>query len=231
MGLLFGGTERRDWTQTPAIPPNSQAGGRFQAAGEPVADRGVAAEDRDLRLRAPAPRGRLDRCPSTSSASRATRRPVPTPKWLTDPGGDGYGLTDWLGQVTYCDAMRGNVVALVAGRDATGRRGSWCFSTQTGHGPPQLRRPAEWHLIGGSTVPTEDVWHRRSFSVPGRSGACRRSARTPSPSASASPPSSSAPSSSSTAATRRRCSRTPRRRSLPRRRPSSADPGRAVRQP
>lgn len=95
------------------------------------------------------------------------RTQIPTPSWLENPDGSGYGLSDWLGQVTYCDAMRGNVVARIAARDPRGT-------------PRQLvllhpddvsaRRDSEGHVawtVNGQDLDPEDVWHRRSFPVPG----------------------------------------------------------------
>lgn len=177
MSLFFrdGSAQRRTWTDPPPIPANSERG-RFGARNI-----NLSATETSLQKIAVYASVRLLRevastLPlkfyTSSGAARATE--IPTPAWLQDPGGDGYGLSDWLGQVTYCDAMRGNVVAKVASR-ATVREG-----VEAAGKPRQLvlqhpddvsvhrnadGRP-EWH-VGGRTVDAQDIWHRRSFPVPG----------------------------------------------------------------
>src|SRR5438105_4078625 len=118
MGLLFGGAERRDWTAPPPIPPNSEAGRGFGARGV-----NLSATEASLQKVAVYAAVRLLREVASTlpldffTTSGTQKRQVAPPKWLQDPAGDGYGLNDWLGQLTYCDAMRGNIVARVAHRD------------------------------------------------------------------------------------------------------------------
>lgn len=95
-------------------------------------------------------------------------RQIAMPKWLEDPSGDGYGLSDWLGQVTYSDAMRGNVVAKITAREpnsAAPRQLSIVHPDEVSVRRGEDGQP-EW-TISGKRVDTADVWHRRSFSIPG----------------------------------------------------------------
>src|SRR5690349_13870162 len=116
MGLFFGGTERRDWTSTPPIPANSERGRwttrRVDLSTSEASLQKVAVYAAVRLLREVASTLPLD----FYSIGGGTRKQIDPPKWLLDPGGDGYGLNDWLGQVTYSDALRGNVVAKVAAR-------------------------------------------------------------------------------------------------------------------
>lgn len=168
MSLFFRTAERRDWTSAPPIPSNSAAG-RFG-----VRSVNLSRTESSLQKVAVYASVRLLREVASTlpidfyTGTGANKREIPTPGWLEDPSGDGYGLSDWLGQVTYCDAMRGNVVAKVAARDQ-----------QTGK-PRQLplyhpddvsvRRDSDgtvrWN-VNGRDVDKQDIWHRRSFPVPG----------------------------------------------------------------
>jgi HK97 family phage portal protein len=74
--------------------------------------------------------------------------------------------SDWLGQLTYSDAMRGNVVARIASRDNNFRPNQLVLQhpdevtvhrNSDGRGVALLR-----HLRRH-----RDVWHRRSFPIPG----------------------------------------------------------------
>jgi HK97 family phage portal protein len=169
MGLLFGQTERRDWTSTPPIPSNSQAGGRFQTRSVNLSSTEASLQKIAVYASVRLIREVVCELPLdffSESSGKATQ--IPPPKWLQDPSGDGYGLNDWIGQITYSDAMRGNVVALIAGRERNGSPRQLVLQH-----PDQVSvhrnsdgKP-EW-VIGGSTVATEDVWHRRSFSIPGQ---------------------------------------------------------------
>lgn len=168
MSLFFRGSERRDWTATPPIPANSERGRfttrRVDLSNTEASLQKVAVYASVRLLREVASTLPID----FYTGQGASKRQIPTPGWLEDPSGDGYGLQDWLGQVTYCDAMRGNVVARVAARDP-----------QTGK-PRQLpllhpddvsvRRDSDgvvrWN-VSGRDVDKEDIWHRRSFPVPG----------------------------------------------------------------
>jgi HK97 family phage portal protein len=169
MGLLFGsGREQRTWTSAPVIPANSERGAfttrrvnlsATESSLQKVAVYAAVRLIRDVVEMLP-----LD----FYTSSGGTRQEIPTPKWLQDPDGTGYGLADWLSQVVYSDAMRGNVVAKIANR-------------QTSSGTPTqlvLQHPddvsvtrdrdgrVEWRFNGVEQDP-DLVWHRRSFAIPG----------------------------------------------------------------
>lgn len=167
MSILFRSVDRRHST-FPTIPRNSERGS-FGARGVNLSAtesslQKVAVYAAVRLLREVASTLPLDFYTTTGAS---TRTEIPTPKFMEDIGGEGYGLSDWLGQVTYCDAMRGNVVAQVKERDPSS-------------GKPRLLplmhpddvnvnvidgRPEWYHK--GQKLEREDVWHRRSFPIPG----------------------------------------------------------------
>lgn len=166
-----GGQEARAWTSVPDIPPNSQVGPLWSS--HPVDLRGAESSLQKVAIYAAV---RLLREVATTLPldiytpdGNGSARPITMPSWLKDPSGEGYGLEDWLGQVVYSDAMRGNVVAKIASRDTrTGQPRQLVLqhpdSTQVWR-DPETGRP-RWYINGSETDPT-DVWHRRSFPVPG----------------------------------------------------------------
>jgi HK97 family phage portal protein len=167
MGLF--GRQQRSWQPDPVIPPNSAAGrwstrtvslARTDSALQKIAV--YASVDVIRKVVMSLPLDLYTRGPDGQS------KEIPKPAWLEDLGGDQYGLTDWLAQVAYCDAMTGNPVGKIVARDP-----------QSGK-PRQivLQHPddvsvhrdadgkAEWHM-SGMEVPAQDVWHRRYFPLPG----------------------------------------------------------------
>lgn len=173
MGFLFGQPERRDWTAPPPIPSNSERGGRLVTRRVDLSTTEASLQKVAVYASVRLLREVVNSIPidffSKGGPGERPRQVAP-PSWLEDPAGDGYGLTDWLTQVTYCDAMRGNVVGLVAGRDRNYRPTQIVLQHPDAvhvHRDPNGK--PEWN-IGGRSITgddTEDVWHRRSFSVPG----------------------------------------------------------------
>ncbi|NUO97483.1 MAG: phage portal protein [Nonomuraea sp.] len=167
MGLLFGG-ERRSWVPERPIPPNSEGGRGFGARRVDLSSTesslqkiAVYASVRLLReVVASMP---LD---FYSEAGAGPARQIDPPKWMQDPAGDGYGLTDWLSQVTYCDAMRGNVVARIASIDNFGQPRQLVLLHPDAVSVHRTDGRPEW-TVNGASVPAEKIWHRRSFSIPG----------------------------------------------------------------
>lgn len=172
MGLFLGGRpERRDSGYYPAIPPNSQTGSFF---GSRRVD--LSRTESSLQKVAIYASVRLLREVVTmlpidfyTQSGTAPASPIPTPKWLSDPSGDGYGLTDWIGQAVYSDAMRGNVVARVLARDPQSGQPRQLML----HHPDDVNvfrvttdAMPQW-TICGEAVDRADVWHRRSFAIPG----------------------------------------------------------------
>lgn len=166
MSFLFG-RERRTWTSEPAIPRNSEVG-RFATR---IVD--LSRTESSLQKVAVYAAVRLIREVVTSlpidfySEAGGRRFEVKPPLWMLDPSGDGYGLTDWLGQVAYSDAMRGNVVAKIAGRDRNYRPNQLILQHPDDVGVSRDDKGAPEWRIHGRVVDREDVWHRRSFPIPG----------------------------------------------------------------
>jgi HK97 family phage portal protein len=97
---------------------------------------------------------------------------VPTPSYLLDPGGDGYGLEDWIAQLLMSWLLRGNTNGRILGW-SPGVTGG--FPTQISlyhpdsvagwYGPDG--KPV-WRVQGRIFEPVEDMWHRRVHPVSGR---------------------------------------------------------------
>lgn len=97
---------------------------------------------------------------------------VPTPSYLLDPAGDGYGLEDWIAQLLMSWLLRGNSNGRILAR-SPGVTGG--FPTQISlyhpdavagcYGPDG--KPV-WRVQGRIFEPTEDMWHRRVHPVSGR---------------------------------------------------------------
>lgn len=161
-------SHNRDWTSTPSIPTNGERG-RFTTRRVDL----TKTESSLQKVAVYASVRLLREVASTLpidfyTTSGKEQKEISPPRWLEDPSGDGYGLSDWLGQVTYCDALRGNVVGRIAERDP-----------QTGQ-PRQLPllHPDDVQVsrnsdgtttwrVNGTEFPRGELWHRRSFAIPG----------------------------------------------------------------
>lgn len=103
------------------------------------------------------------------SGAREDKKPVPTPSYMYDISGDGYGTPDWVNQAMVSYLLRGNLYGKVAARDSRGG-----FPTQVPLWHPDDvigRRDAKtgeavWR-VGGVIQDPDTVWHRRAFPVPG----------------------------------------------------------------
>jgi HK97 family phage portal protein len=171
MSLLFRGQESRSWTSPPPIPPNSQTG----TYGTRSTD--VSSTEGAMRKIAIASSVRLVASVMTSlpidvySGSGDSHKPIKTPSWLEDLGGDGYGLEDWIWRAVYSWGLRGNVLGTTIDRDTvTGKPRTISLhhpddvtvSTANGYDDG---RPT-W-MYRGTPLPTDRVFHRRIFPVPG----------------------------------------------------------------
>lgn len=95
------------------------------------------------------------------------KTPVPMPAYLRDPGGDGYGLEDWIAQLLMSWLLRGNANGRIVARSPGG------YPTQVPlYHPDTVRgwyggdgRPT-WR-VNGRTVEPQDMWHRRVYPVSG----------------------------------------------------------------
>lgn len=93
-------------------------------------------------------------------------REIPTPGWMLDLGGEGYGTGDWLYQAMLSWMTRGNQIGSVLARSASGS------PTQVVLHHPDQARPLrtidggyEW-WVNGHRIDTKSVWHKRVFPVP-----------------------------------------------------------------
>jgi HK97 family phage portal protein len=172
MGVFFGTRERRmnGFTaqfSNPPIPTNSQSSiltsmnmARAETSLQKVAVWSSVALIAGL----------ASEMPMDVFASRdEDTRPITTPGYLLDIGGDGYGTPDWIyaGLVSYL--LRGNVYGKVASRDS---RGGWPTTVPLIHPDDVVgyRDPTDglprWR-VSGQIVPASEMYHRRAFVLPG----------------------------------------------------------------
>ncbi|MCW6010325.1 phage portal protein [Micromonospora sp. CPCC 205371] len=97
------------------------------------------------------------------------REQLRVPTYLQDPGGDGYGIEDWIAQYLTSLLLRGNSNGKVVGRDPSGG-----FPTQVSLYHPdtvagwydQYGRP-QWKVMG-RTIEPPDMWHKRVHPISGQ---------------------------------------------------------------
>lgn len=103
------------------------------------------------------------------SGQGSDKRPRPTPGYLYDIAGDGYGTPDWIYMSMVSYMLRGNVFGKTVERDSRGG-----FPTQVplyhpddvhGWRDPNTGKPV-WRACGAE-IPADDMWHRRAYSMPG----------------------------------------------------------------
>lgn len=97
------------------------------------------------------------------------QREVPKPKILEDPSGEGYGLADWTYQYLMSILLRGNTNGRVADRDRLGNPTQIVlFHPDEVQGWRDLKSGLPQWRVYGETVPNEEMWHQRAYTVPGR---------------------------------------------------------------
>jgi HK97 family phage portal protein len=103
------------------------------------------------------------------SGTGADRTPKSTPGYLLDPGGDGYGLEDWIAQVLMSWLLRGNMFGNVLGRAPSG------YMTQVQLWHPDLVSgwvtgdgSLQWSFLGQPVTNTRDMLHLRVNPIPNR---------------------------------------------------------------
>lgn len=153
----------------PPIPPNSAAG--------PAAVSLAAAE---ASLQTVAMWAAVDLITSLGSelpvdvvrGSGPDKKSVPMPSYLLDPGGDGYGLEDWIAQLLMSWLLRGNVNGRVLAY-SPGASGGFPVQISLYH-PDAVTgwydsdgRPV-WRVGGRMFEPVGDMWHRRVHPVAGQ---------------------------------------------------------------
>lgn len=155
--------------QSTTIPPNSQAGtagggaGRMEWSLQKVAVWGC------VNLTAT-----IAECMPMEmwSSDGRDKKPMAMPSWLADLGGDGHGLPDWLYQAVLSWMLRGNLYGVVPEGMRDTRMGTPTM-VQLQHPDtvtalqPFNGDPAVWH-VAGQRVDATDMWHRRTYPVPGR---------------------------------------------------------------
>lgn len=169
MSLFFREQSRRDWTEPPPIPLNSEVG-RFGASRTV----NLSSTESSMQKIAVAASVNLlanivSMLPLKSySGSGDVARQISTPKWMLDLAGDGHGTPDWLKQVIYSGGLRGNVYGLVAERDPNS--GAPRQLPLQHPDDVSVRRDsdgrAEWY-VNGTRVDSSRIWHRRWLPVPG----------------------------------------------------------------
>lgn len=170
MGLFSGPqSARAEWGTYPAIPPNS-AGGHVgtsfstSTVGSPESAMRKVAVGSAVRLIA----GLVAALPRDGVyGDGADRRPAPLPVFFADPDGMGQGMDDWLEQAVYSLALRGNMIGQVLERDSMGRPSQVLLKHPDDVGVFERADGPEWRF-GGKLVPTDQVWHKRMFPVPGQ---------------------------------------------------------------
>lgn len=95
------------------------------------------------------------------------KKPLRTPDFLQDLGGDGYGTPDWMYQFVLSAMLRGNVVGEVIQFDT-----SLAKPRTISLAHPDAVRVSKYEgkpkwSIAGIDVPTYKIWHKRFHPVPG----------------------------------------------------------------
>ncbi|MFE7804012.1 phage portal protein [Streptomyces sp. NPDC057430] len=97
------------------------------------------------------------------------RRKAPLPKLLTDPAGDGYGRVDWTYQYMLSLLLRGNTNGKIADRDRMGNPTQIVlYHPDDVQGWRDQKSGLPQWRVGGESVPADDMWHQRHWTVPGR---------------------------------------------------------------
>jgi HK97 family phage portal protein len=152
----------------PAIPPNSQQGS--------MSIRSVNLSQADSALQKVAVFASVNLLASIASmlpvdVYRGTgndRATIPMPRELSDLGGTGHGLPDFLWQVIYCWGLRGNTVGLIVTRDRFGNPTTIDLQHPDDVGVSQDDKGRLAWTIRGRRVDSDDVWHKRVYPTPGR---------------------------------------------------------------
>lgn len=176
MGTFFGppaaavAVQRDAWAGVPPIPPNSMSvdGGAYTLGLG--SDRGVETAMRRVAIGSAVRliagvTGSLPLDGFTGSAD--TRREVGLPGFFDDPDGTQQGMGDWLEQLVYSLALRGNVVGQILDVDTFGRPSQIMLKHPDAVSVYDRPDGPEWRF-NGKEIDRDQVWHRRMFPVPGQ---------------------------------------------------------------
>lgn len=169
MGVFGGRREERGVFSYPDIPPNSSLGVAPSFRNNRVGNAESAMRRIAVFASVNLIAGLSSSLPVDGYTGRGTsRREVALPSFFTDPDGSGQGFGDWTYQLLYSWLLRGNAVGEILAVDSLGRPTQILlqhpdsvavYSGEDGR--------AVWHFAG-RRVPTERVWHRRMYPVPGK---------------------------------------------------------------
>lgn len=95
-------------------------------------------------------------------------KPVPNPALVQDPGGEDYGVEDWLYQYMMAMLLRGNVNGRFGAADKTTGYPAQIvlYHPDEVYGWRDLQGVRRWR-VAGRPIPDEQMWHRRAYPVPG----------------------------------------------------------------
>lgn len=168
MSLFFPARERRSVFAEPPIPRPSEAASTFASINLSRSETSLqkiavwAAVNLQASVVSTLP---LDVFRGTGDSRQA----VDPPKLLQDPSGEGYGLEDWVYQYLISHLLRGNAYGTVADRDRLGNPTQVVLyhpDEVQGWRDPKDGLP-RWRA-GGVEVPADQMWHQRTYTVPGR---------------------------------------------------------------
>lgn len=150
----------------------SQVGSLFASAGTPV-----NAAQGDNALQIIAFRSAVDLVASLSSelpahvyrGTGSARVQLTMPRYLQDPGGDGYGLADWCYRALISWLIRGNAFGdiLAFGPGGIPTQVEW-FNPHTVTGRMTADGKVAWAVAGKPVEDLDRFWHLRVNPVPGR---------------------------------------------------------------
>ncbi len=94
------------------------------------------------------------------------RKKRPTPGYLMDPAGDGYGVQDWAYQLAQSWFLRGNVYGRILDQGPTGmlRQVDLFHPDKVG---ARIEDGGVVWTVGGVTIDSKSMFHRRAFPVAG----------------------------------------------------------------
>lgn len=103
------------------------------------------------------------------SGSGRDKRQRQTPSYLLDPGGDGYGVQDWISQALISELLRGNLFGdvLARGPGNIPTQVSWFHPDCVG-GWIDSDGMVRWSVSGRPVTNVDDFWHLRVNPVPGQ---------------------------------------------------------------
>lgn len=92
------------------------------------------------------------------------------PQLLQDPDGSGYGLEDWVSQMVWALAGRGNAMGHIVDRTSMGKPAT-VLPLHPDRVWPDVNRSngvVTWLPVDGKSIPAHDMLHLRMFPVPGQ---------------------------------------------------------------